>query len=198
MSESEICAICRDIIKTEEKGVLDCCTHVYCSECIGISVKHSSTCPQCRKEIKTITTNGGVKHVEPKKRCSGDDMPHLSSGDVRRSSDVLENMLTSIMFTRPLSLEEKLRTLVNRKREGEDRLNFMLYKIEEVRRHLQENERDIDEIKKQINEKDNEKAQPTSDRRSCRNCGDPNCPGTFILDLMKYESKSFIEKNEQI
>nr|AAC33953.1 contains similarity to C3HC4-type zinc fingers (Pfam:zf-C3HC4.hmm, score: 34.87) [Arabidopsis thaliana] len=51
--EGERCGICMDIII--DRGVLDCCQHWFCFECIDNWSTIMNLCPLCQREFQLIT-----------------------------------------------------------------------------------------------------------------------------------------------
>lgn len=49
--EPLICSICLNKIKNKAK--LDCCSHLFCYNCIKSWIAIKSTCPQCRRIISS-------------------------------------------------------------------------------------------------------------------------------------------------
>mmetsp|Transcript_23882 Transcript_23882/g.38076 ORF Transcript_23882/g.38076 Transcript_23882/m.38076 type:complete len:307 (+) Transcript_23882:275-1195(+) len=80
--EDATCGICFD--KIEERGVLDCCEHEFCHECIGKWLERSCRCPHCKRVVSKLTKNSGESKLVARRELSetlqyeddneGDDM----------------------------------------------------------------------------------------------------------------------------
>ena len=174
------CGICKEKFNSKERGKVDCCDHVFCSTCIGRSVIEDSRCPVCRKEIKTITSNGGgVKHVEQKRRVVSDDPPPLEDVPPQTTPFGLENLITFISHQLNCGpFDGLINTLEKKKEKTLESISF----IEENQRTLEIRKRvyviEIESITKQLEELYKEK-EKEKEKKSCT-CGRSTCPDAVV------------------
>jgi len=68
--EEPTCGICLENIPPNKRGVLDCCQHAFCEECITKQFQYNARCPLCRREF--LRVNGQLQHKSQMFRPSVD------------------------------------------------------------------------------------------------------------------------------
>jgi hypothetical protein len=53
MTTAKLCGVCWQSVA--QQGELDCCSHVFCLECVVKWAQEAGTCPICRASIRTVT-----------------------------------------------------------------------------------------------------------------------------------------------
>jgi len=62
---AEPCGVCLEAVQT--RGVLDCCEHIFCLDCILGWAQKESRCPVCRRRMTTVTQPGAAPVPIPRK-----------------------------------------------------------------------------------------------------------------------------------
>jgi len=90
-NELDECTICLDSIQIQ--GVLDCCQHDFCYDCIIKWSSNSNTCPLCKKRFHNVTK----KQVELKKN-SITTLKRVSDSTARGPNKKQKTEVTKVPF----------------------------------------------------------------------------------------------------
>ena len=66
MQRAVDCGICRTLITVQ--GVLNCCTHSFCLDCVLKWAAIENSCPVCKRRFRTVTTRWARKCMAEGKR----------------------------------------------------------------------------------------------------------------------------------